>query len=87
MLSRGNTGIVGPRLCVVLLGIGSKVCSRKSKMCGLIIVSSGMLCKVIQAKRQAFFMPDFLRIGGGLNRGLSVDIRGDIDSSVIVLDS
>jgi hypothetical protein len=41
--------------------MGSRVCSRKSRICGEIIVSSGMLCNVIQAKREAFFMP--LRLG------------------------
>jgi hypothetical protein len=41
-------------------GIGSNVCSRKSKMCGLIMVSSGILCNVIHANRLAFFVPTFL---------------------------
>jgi hypothetical protein len=39
---------------VAVIGIGSNACSRNSKMCGLMIVSSGMLCNVIQAKRLPF---------------------------------
>lgn len=44
----------------VLIGMGSKVCSKNSKMCGLIVVSSGTLCSVIQANKDAFFTPFFL---------------------------
>ena len=39
-----------------VIGIGSNACSKNSRMCGLIMVSSGMLCKVIHAKRLPFFV-------------------------------
>jgi hypothetical protein len=44
-------------LKLVLAGMGSSVCSRNSKMCGLMMVSSGTLWSVIQAKSDAFLMP------------------------------
>lgn len=42
------------------VGIGSRVCSKNSSICGLIMVSSGMLCKVIQANNEAFLIKPFL---------------------------
>ena len=42
------------------VGMGSRACSRNSKMLGVIIVSSGILCKVNHADKVALFAPDFL---------------------------
>lgn len=64
---------------MVLVGIGSRVCSRNSSMCGLTMVSSGMLCKVIQANRAAFLLATF--------RGMPATPCGDIVSSGKVFDS
>lgn len=59
-----------------LLGIGSRVCSKNSSMCGLMIVSSGMLCSVIHANRDAFLVPTFLEVvvwGDGTSSGTVFD--------------
>lgn len=44
---------VGPDMYV---GIGFSASSKKSKMCGLMKISSGMELRVIQAKRNAFLV-------------------------------
>ena len=44
---------VGPDMYV---GMGFRASSKKSKMCGLMKISSGMELRVIQAKRNAFFV-------------------------------
>lgn len=56
-----NALIILPAVFMVLAGMGSNVCSRNSKMCGLIMVSSGTLCRVIHANSEAFFIPCFLQ--------------------------
>ena len=42
------------------VGMGSKACSRNSNMFGVIIVSSGILCKVNHADNVALLAPYFL---------------------------
>ena len=44
------------------VGMGSRACSRNSNMFGVIIVSSGMLCKVSHADNVALLAPYFLPI-------------------------
>ena len=39
-----------------VIGIGSRACSRNCKICGLMIVSSGMLCNVIHANKLPFLV-------------------------------
>ena len=88
--STGNTAFVCALLWKwVLIGIGSNVCSKNSRICGLIIVSSGILWRVIQANKLAFLVLDFLNAvtDEGLSKLLSDDTRGDTDSSGSVLDS
>lgn len=65
------------------VGMGSSVCSRNSRMCGLMMVSSGMLCTVIQANSAAF-LDAILRSGPRGGNGIAC---GDVASSARVLDS
>ena len=44
------------------VGMGSNACSRNSKMLGVMMVSSGILCNVIQADKVAFLAPPFLEV-------------------------
>ena len=44
------------------VGMGSRACSRNSNMLGVIMVSSGILCKVIQADNWALLAPYFLPV-------------------------
>jgi p-aminobenzoyl-glutamate transporter AbgT len=44
------------------VGMGSRACSRNSNMLGVIMVSSGILCKVNQADNWALLAPYFLPV-------------------------
>lgn len=63
--------------------MGASVCSKNSRIWGDMMVSSGMLCKVVQANKDAFLVPD-LRVTTPL---LSTEYLGGGLSSVIIFDS
>lgn len=68
------------------VGIGSRVCSRNSRIWGLMMVSSGILWSVIQANKAAFFVA-IMRAPTTLGGGMFGIAWGDADSSGRVLDS
>ncbi len=54
--SSSSSSVRGASDFTLKVGIGASACSRNSRMVGVMMVSSWILCKVIQAVRVAFLL-------------------------------